>query len=61
MIERQTLRKIVVAIFVGALVLSNAVQSALACTGVTLKAADGSVVFGRTLEWESFDLMSRLA
>jgi choloylglycine hydrolase len=33
---------------------------ALACTGVTLKAADGSIVFGRTLEWGSFDLMSRL-
>jgi len=47
MIERQALRKIVVAIFVGALVLSNAVQSALACT------VEG--------EWGSFDLMSRLA
>jgi choloylglycine hydrolase len=33
---------------------------ASACTGVTLKAGDGSVVFGRTLEWGSFDLMSRL-
>ena len=31
-----------------------------ACTGVTLKAGDGSVVFGRTLEWGSFDLMSRV-
>lgn len=31
-----------------------------ACTGITLKAADGSVVFGRTLEWGSFDLNSRL-
>ena len=30
------------------------------CTGITLKAADGSVVFGRTLEWGSFDLYSRL-
>jgi choloylglycine hydrolase len=34
--------------------------SASACTGVTLKADDGTVVFGRTLEWGSFDLMSRL-
>jgi penicillin V acylase-like amidase (Ntn superfamily) len=29
-------------------------------TGVTLKAGDGSVMFGRTLEWGSFDLMWRL-
>jgi choloylglycine hydrolase len=36
-------------------------QSVLACTGITLRAADGSVVFGRTLEWGSFDLKSRLA
>jgi len=31
-----------------------------ACTGITLKSKDGSVVFGRTLEWGSFDLHSRL-
>ena len=61
MMEHQTLRNVVVAITAGALVLSNAVQSGLACTGVTLKATDGSVVFGRTLEWGSFDLKSRLA
>jgi choloylglycine hydrolase len=30
------------------------------CTGITLRASDGSVVFGRTLEWGSFDLQSRL-
>lgn len=32
----------------------------LACTGITLRAQDGAVVFGRTLEWGSFDLKSRL-
>lgn len=31
-----------------------------ACTGITLRAKDGAVVFGRTLEWGSFDLKSRL-
>jgi Linear amide C-N hydrolases, choloylglycine hydrolase family len=31
-----------------------------ACTGITLRAKDGTVVFGRTLEWGSFDLQSRL-
>jgi choloylglycine hydrolase len=35
-------------------------QALLACTGITLRALDGSVVFGRTLEWGSFDLKSRL-
>jgi choloylglycine hydrolase len=32
----------------------------LACTGITLRAADGAVVYGRTMEWGSFDLHSRL-
>jgi choloylglycine hydrolase len=31
-----------------------------ACTGITLISKDGAVVFGRTLEWGSFDLHSRL-
>ena len=32
-----------------------------ACTGITLKAADGAVVYGRTMEWGEFDLNSRVA
>src|SRR5258708_1446259 len=31
-----------------------------ACTGITLKAKDGAVVYGRTMEWGTFDLKSRL-
>ena len=31
-----------------------------ACTGITLKARDGAVVYGRTMEWGSFDLESRI-
>ena len=31
------------------------------CTGITLIAQDGSAVYGRTMEWGSFDLVSRLA
>lgn len=31
-----------------------------ACTGITLRAEDGAVVFGRTMEWGTFDLKSRL-
>src|SRR4051812_18312878 len=33
---------------------------ASACTGITLKAKDGAVVFGRSMEWGSFDLNSRV-
>jgi choloylglycine hydrolase len=35
-------------------------NSSNACTGITLKSQDSSVVFGRTMEWGSFDLNSRL-
>ena len=31
-----------------------------ACTGIRLIAEDGSVVFGRTMEWGTFDLNSRV-
>ena len=31
-----------------------------ACTGITLKAKDGTVVFGRTMEWGTFDLLSQV-
>ena len=54
--ENRIVRTFVAAIAIGAF-LAN---SALACTGITLKAKDGAVVFGRTLEWGAFDLHSRL-
>jgi choloylglycine hydrolase len=31
-----------------------------ACTGIALKAQDGTAVFGRTMEWGTFDLQSRV-
>lgn len=31
-----------------------------ACTGITIVAKDGAVVYGRTLEWGAFDLKSRM-
>ena len=37
--------------------LANSVQ---ACTGITLRAADGSVIFARTMEWGTFDLRSNV-
>ena len=36
------------------------VSQSLACTGITLRAKDDAIVFGRTMEWGSFDLHSRL-
>ncbi len=36
-------------------------QTALACTGIALKAEDGTFVYGRTMEWGAFDLNSRVA
>jgi choloylglycine hydrolase len=46
---------------VGATALLFAVQQpAYACTGITLTARDGAVVYGRTVEWGAFDLHSRL-
>ena len=33
---------------------------ASACTSIALKAEDGAVVYGRTMEWGTFDLNSRL-
>ena len=43
------------------LAVFSVVQSqVLACTGITLKSKDGAVVFGRSMEWGTFDLNSRL-
>src|SRR5579863_5993225 len=52
--------KIIAVVLAGVLTLGTVVLPVLACTGITLKALDGSVVFGRTLEWGSFDLHSRV-
>jgi choloylglycine hydrolase len=37
-----------------------AARDLAACTGITLKAKDGAVVYGRTMEWGSFDLNSQV-
>ncbi len=36
-------------------------ETASACTSIALKAEDGAVVYGRTMEWGTFDLNSRLS
>lgn len=44
-----------------ALALSlSCVPLADACTGITLRSKDGAVVYGRTMEWGSFDLNSQV-
>lgn len=42
-----------------ALAAAAFVPAANACTGITLKAGDGAVIFGRTMEWGTFDLLSQ--
>lgn len=57
----KTTKQTIVALLVAAFVLTPCLQKQLfACTGITLTAADGSVVFGRTLEWGTFDLNGRV-
>jgi choloylglycine hydrolase len=55
-----TLRKICMITFVASLVAMLGARAATACTGITLKAQDGTVVYGRTMEWGSFDLNSQV-
>ena len=47
------LRRATIMLVAGLFVLSS---PALACTGISLKGEDGTLVFARTLEWGTFDL-----
>ena len=53
-------RQIVMRSFVCLAILSIFQGQLMACTGITLKSKDGAVVFGRTMEWGTFDLNSRI-
>ncbi|MFN0052266.1 MAG: linear amide C-N hydrolase [Planctomycetales bacterium] len=53
-------RSRIVAVLAIAVVITGIGNHLGACTGLTLKARDGAIVFGRTLEWGSFDLHSRV-
>ncbi|MDA7949296.1 MAG: choloylglycine hydrolase family protein [Hyphomicrobiaceae bacterium] len=48
-----TLRGVTIILVASLLAFSS---SAMACTGITLKGSDGTIVFARTLEWGTFDL-----
>lgn len=55
-------RKIMIAVPVClSLLLGLHSMKAEACTGIRLLAEDGSAVYGRTMEWGTFDLNSRVA
>ena len=59
MLQSKFLRVTGVATTICAMLLSR-VPTAQACTGITLRAKDGAVIYGRTMEWGTFDLNSRL-
>jgi choloylglycine hydrolase len=59
MVQQKILRKTVSVVAVCALMLGSAVQTAQACTGIRLIAADGTVVHARTLEF-GVDLKSEI-
>jgi choloylglycine hydrolase len=48
-------------ISMAAALIASPATSASACTGIRLVAADGSAVYGCTLDWGAFDLNSRVA
>ena len=52
------LRLIVAIAIAGSMMLVQPIANA--CTGVSLRAEDGTLVYGRTLEWGTFDLLSRI-
>jgi choloylglycine hydrolase len=53
--------RLVCSVLTAAIISLPSIQQADACTGITLVAKDGAVVFGRTQEWGTFDLRSRVA
>jgi len=50
---------VALAVFAG--LFAGLMSDASACTGVRLTAKDGSIVYGRTMEWGAFDLRSRVS
>ena len=54
------MKKVFVTLVSMAVLVSVVTTSAGACTSFILKAEDGSLVYGRTLEWGAFDLKAAL-
>jgi len=53
-------RSLIISMFL-ALAFTVFYSAASACTSIALVAEDGTVVYGRTMEWGAFDLNSRVA
>ena len=41
--------------------IASQMTTSMGCTGIRLIASDGATVYGRTMEWGAFDLVSRVA
>ncbi len=54
------MKNIIAILFAVSLIAAFNTTKVQACTGITLKATDGAIVAGRTMEWGSFDLNSRV-
>jgi len=54
-------RAFILCLFLALVIPSFFYESASACTSIALAAGDGTVVYGRTMEWGAFDLNSRVA
>ncbi len=53
--------KSLIAISLMTALIAGQTSTAMGCTGIRLIAEDGSTVYGRTMEWGTFDLNSRVA
>lgn len=54
------MKRKILAVLTIALLVAGIGMEAMACTGIRLIAKDGSVVYGRSMEWGAFDLNSRI-
>jgi len=55
------LRRAMLSVLCAVALTASQAATGLACTGIRLVAEDGTVVYGRTMEWGAFDLNSRVA
>ncbi len=58
--KNSVLKKTGAALWGGILCIAIITQPAHTCTGIMLRAEDGAIIYGRTMEWGSFDLESRV-
>ncbi len=54
-------RAFIICLFLALAISGLFYKTASACTSIALVAEDGTVLYGRTMEWGAFDLNSRVA